>query len=202
MSPHRPSRSKAQQSEETIAALVESARALFADRGYVGVSLADVVAAAGVTKGALYHHFTGKDDLFAAVLGRVHESVADRVAGAADENADAWTQLVEGCRAFLVASTDPGIQQIMLIDAPSVVGWDAWRDFDAEGSMRHLRDVLTRLVDDGTLVAVPVDALTHLLSGAMNEAAMWRARSDRPDHDLDATMAVLTTMLDALRSSR
>lgn len=201
MPAHRPSRTKAQQRQETVAALVESARRLFAARGYAGVSLADVVAAAGVTKGALYHHFSGKDDLFAAVLGQVHETVADRVAAAADEQAEAWTQLIEGCRAFLVASTEAEVQQIMLIDAPSVVGWDAWRDLDAEGSMRHLRDVLTTLHGDGTLAGRPVDALTHLLSGAMNEAALWLARSDDLERDLEATMNALTAMLDSLRSA-
>ena len=188
-------------------ALVDSAHRLFAAHGYAGVSLADVVAAAGVTKGALYHHFTGKEELFAAVLGDMHRAVADRVANAAGDDAagddaEAWTQLIEGCRAFLVASTDPDVQQIMLIDAPSVVGWDAWRDMDAEGSVRHLRDVLTRLAVDGTLTGRPVDALTHLLSGAMNEAALWLARSDDRERDLAATMDALSGMLEALRTPR
>src|SRR5690606_11886638 len=163
---------------------------------YARVSLADVVATAGVTKGALYHHFTGKQQLFAAVLAEVHQAVADRVAGAATAEADAWTQLVAGCRAFLAASTHPDVQQIMLVDAPSVVGWDAWRDLDAASSMRHLRDVLTRLVDDGSMAGQPVEALTHLLSGAMNEAALWLSRSPDRERDLEATMTVLTRMLE------
>lgn len=191
-------RTKAQQRAATTRALVHAARGLFAERGYARVSLAEVVAAAGVTKGALYHYFDGKDDLFRAVLGEVHGEVAGRVAAAAP-GADGWTQLVEGCRAFLAASTEPEIRGIMLVDAPSVLGWGTWRELDASSSMRHLEDVLVRLMDEGTLETRPVRPLVHLLSGAMNEAALWLARSDDRERDLAAVMAALTRMLEALR---
>ncbi|NEE03745.1 TetR/AcrR family transcriptional regulator [Phytoactinopolyspora halotolerans] len=196
--PTRTTRTKAQQREETTRALVEHARRLFAAKGYAHVSLTEIVQAAGVTKGALYHHFSGKDDVFRAVLEHVHGEVAERIADAAPD-ADPWTQLVAGCRAFLTASTEPGIQRIMLIDAPSVLGWSDWRDLDAATSMQQLEAALTQLVDDGVIVDQPITPLAHLLSGAMNEAALWLARSPNRDRDLEDTMATLTRLLQSLR---
>ncbi|MGH8776408.1 MAG: TetR/AcrR family transcriptional regulator [Jiangellaceae bacterium] len=194
-----PVRTKAQQREETTRALLSHARRLFAVKGYAQVSLAEIVTAAGVTKGALYHHFAGKDDLFRTVLQEVHQEVADRIAAAAPD-AEPWTQLVAGCETFLVASTEPGIQQIMLVDAPSVLGWGVWRELDAATSMQHLESILTRLISDGVIADRPVAPLVHLLSGAMNEAALWLARSGDRLSDLADTSAALTTILDSLRA--
>ncbi|NDL60178.1 TetR/AcrR family transcriptional regulator [Phytoactinopolyspora mesophila] len=194
----RPTRTKAQQREATTRALVAEARRLFAEHGYAHVSLAQIVDATGVTKGALYHHFSGKDDLFRAVLLQIHEEVAAKVADAAAD-ADAWTQLVAGCCTFLAASTEPGIHQIMLVDAPSVLGWGAWRELDASTSMKQLEMGLTQLMAEGIIVQQPVRPLVHLLSGAMNEAALWLARSENRDADLEETMTALTRMLESLR---
>jgi AcrR family transcriptional regulator len=189
---------KAQQRAATTRTVLATARALFAEKGYPHVSLAEIAARANVTKGALYHYFEGKDDLFRAVLAEVHEEVASRV-GEIDD-ADAWTRLTSGCRTFLAAATDVHNQRIMLVDAPAVLGWETWRELDATTSMRHLTELLQELVDDGTIVDQPVEPLAHLLSGAMNEAALWLAASPRPAHDLDQVMAALTGMLTGLRA--
>ena len=194
-----PTRTKAQQRVETTAALVAAARELFADKGYAQVSLAEIVDAAGVTKGALYHYFDGKDALFQAVLEQIHAEVADRIEQATD-GLDSWQQLVVGCRTFLTASAEPHRQQIMLIDAPSVLGWGTWRRLDASTSMQHLIDVLTRLVEEGEIPQQPVVPLAHLLSGAMNEAALWLAGSDHPRRDLKQTLTALTGLLESLRT--
>lgn len=191
-----PSRTKAEQRAETTAALLAAARTLFAEHGYANVSLADVVAAAGVTKGALYHYYGGKEELFRAVVAEVHGEVADRVAAASD--GDLWDRFVAGCRAFLAVSTEPGINRIMLVDAPSVLGWGVWRELDAESSMRHLGDILTELMAAGIVADQPVRPIVHLLSGAMNEAALWLAGSADRDRNLAETMAALTRLLDAL----
>lgn len=188
---------KAQQREETTRSLVATARALFAEKGYPNVSLAEVVARAGVSKGALYHYFESKDDLFRAVLAQVHEEVASSVGAVAAE--DRWTELVNGCRTFLAAATDIRNQRIMLVDAPAVLGWETWRQLDATTSMRHLTELLEELVNEGTIADQPVTPLAHLLSGAMNEAALWLAASHRPDRDLDHVMTALTAMLNGLR---
>lgn len=196
----QPGRTKAQQREETTRALVSQARLLFAREGYAQVSLADIVSATGVTKGALYHHFSGKDDLLRAVLAQVHQEVADRIATAAPE-ADTWSKLLAGCHTFLEASTEPGIQQIMLIDAPSVLGWGIWRELDASTSRQHLEEILVQLMDEHIITRQPVTPLVHLLSGAMNEAALWIAHSDNRERALADTTTALITLLGSLRAN-
>jgi AcrR family transcriptional regulator len=191
---------RAQQRERTRAVLLDVSRRLFATHGYAAVGLAEIVRAAGVTKGALYHHFEGgKTDLFRAVLGQVQAEVADIVATTADAEPDAWAQLAAGCRAFLTASTDPAVSRIMLIDGPAVLGWSEWRAMDDAGSASHLADALTALIEAGVIAPQPVPPLTRLLSGAMNEAALWLAETGT-QADLDAVLTALSRMLEALRT--
>ncbi|SDU19749.1 DNA-binding transcriptional regulator, AcrR family [Jiangella alkaliphila] len=184
--------------QATVHALLTEGRRQFAGDGYAAVSLAGIVDALGLTKGAFYHHFASKAALFRAVVEQVQAQVADRVVAAAEARPDAWGQLTAGCEAFLRAGADPDVQRIMLIDGPAVLGWDDWRALDDASSGRHLRDALQPVIDDGVIAPQPVEPLTHLLSGAMNEAALWLARSDDP-HDLDDTVAALLSLLDALR---
>ncbi|HEX2036802.1 MAG TPA: TetR/AcrR family transcriptional regulator [Chloroflexota bacterium] len=190
--------SRAQQREQTRRTLLREGRRLFATEGYGAVGLSAIVRAAGVTKGALYHHFDSKADLFRAVLEQVQQEVAQRVLTAAEAHDDPWAQLSAGCRAFLTASTDPDIQRIMLVDGPAVLGWNAWRAMDEAASARHLADALTTLIEQGMIAPQPVAPLTHLLSGAMNEAALWLATSADPT-DLDATWDALSRLLEGLR---
>lgn len=189
---------RANQREQTRRTLLREGRRLFATRGYGAVGISEIVAAAGVTKGALYHHFAGKVDLFRAVLEEVQQEVAERVSTTAEGQAESWAQLTSGCQAFLVASTGPDIVRIMLVDGPAVLGWDEWRALDEAASGRHLAEALGALIDDGTIAPQPVVPLTHLLSGAMNEAALWLATTADPD-DLVATQAALARLLDGLR---
>nr|WP_205629319.1 TetR/AcrR family transcriptional regulator [Jiangella muralis] len=189
---------KSEQRQATVHALLTEARRQFARDGYAAVSLAALVDALGLTKGALYHHFSGKSALFRAVVEQVQAQVADRVVTAAEAETGSWRQLTAGCEAFLRASADPEVQRILLIDGPAVLGWDEWRALDDASSGRHLREALEAVIDDGVIAPQPVGPLTHLLSGAMNEAALWLARSDDP-RDLDDTVAALLALLDALR---
>ncbi|KAB2344369.1 TetR/AcrR family transcriptional regulator [Actinomadura rudentiformis] len=190
--------SRAEQREQTRRTLVRESRQLFATKGYAAVGLSEIVRAAGVTKGALYHHFESKAELFGAVLAEVQQEVADTVAATADAQDDPWDRFTTGCQAFLTASTDPATQRIMLIDGPAVLGWNEWRAMDEAGSARHLADALADLIEAGLIARQPVAPLAHLLSGAMNEAALWLATSPG---DLDATRAALAQMLDALRAA-
>ncbi|NUW37908.1 TetR/AcrR family transcriptional regulator [Nonomuraea sp. SMC257] len=190
---------RAHQREQTRRTLLREGRRLFAAHGYGAVGLAEIVRAAGVTKGALYHHFASKADLFRAVLREVQQEVAREVAGTAAAQDDPWEQLTTGCRAFLTASTAPGVQRIMLIDGPAVLGWSEWRAMDEAASARHLAEALATLAERGVIAPQPVEPLTHLLSGAMNEAALWLAGSGGPS-DLDDTWAALSRMLQALRA--
>lgn len=190
--------SKAEQRIATYLALVTEARAQFARDGYAAVSLAGIVDALGLTKGALYHHFTNKAALFHAIVEQVQAQVGARVVAAAEAQPDSWTQLLAGCEAFLRASADPAVQRILLVDGPAVLGWDEWRALDDASSGHHLREALQAVIDDGVIAPHPVGPLTHLLSGAMNEAALWLVQSDDPG-DLDDTVATLLAMLEALR---
>ena len=126
----------------TQTALITEARRRFAAEGYTAVRLSDVVEALGVTKGALYHHFTGKHDLFRAVVRQVQQEVGDRVAAAAQPCTTPWEELVAGCEAFLASHSDPEIRRIMLIDAPIVLGWQTWREMDEASSQRLLTGAL------------------------------------------------------------
>ncbi|MFI6737679.1 TetR/AcrR family transcriptional regulator [Nonomuraea sp. NPDC050451] len=192
---------RAQQREQTRQTLLRESRRLFAERGYGAVSLSEIVSEAGVTKGALYHLFESKAELFRAVLEQVQQEVAETVARTADVHDDLWTRLTVGCQAFLTASTAPGVQRIMLVDGPAVLGWNEWRAMDEAASARHLADALTDLIKEGTIAPQPVAPLTHLLSGAMNEAALWLAGSHDPA-DLPATQAALARLLEALRDGQ
>ncbi|MFE1597095.1 TetR/AcrR family transcriptional regulator [Nocardia sp. NPDC058705] len=191
---------RTRQREETRRVLLHETRTLFAAKGYAAVGLSEIVTAAGVTKGALYHHFDSKTDLFRAVLTEVQEEVGAQVAAAADTEPDPWTQLTTGCTAFLRACADPLIQRILLIDGPAVLGWHEWRAMDEANSARHLHEALQSLVDTGVLPRQPVAPLTQLLSGAMNEAALWLATTTDPNA-LPDTIAALNRLITGLRGS-
>ncbi|MER5257383.1 MULTISPECIES: TetR/AcrR family transcriptional regulator [unclassified Streptomyces] len=187
---------RAEQRAATRQALLAEGRRGFAADGYHHVVLAEVARAAGVTKGAAYHHFDSKAGLFRAVVSEVQRELGERVAAAAEQHQDLWEQLRAGCRTFLAAGTDPAVRQILLIDAPTVLGWDEWRTADEESSARHLAEALTALADAGIIDEQPVEPLARLLSGAMNEAALWIARGGDPqagEQALDRLLAGLRT---------
>ncbi|MEV0387006.1 TetR/AcrR family transcriptional regulator [Nonomuraea sp. NPDC050643] len=208
--------SRAEQRERTRRTLVAESRRLFAAKGYAAVGLAEIVRESGVTKGALYHHFEGKTALFRAVLEEVQQEVAARVVAAAEAAEDPWERLKAGCAAFVEASADPEVQRVMLLDGPAVLGWNEWRAIDEATSAAHLSEALTALVADGTIPPQPVAPLTRLLSGAMNEAALWLAQStgqateqftgqssgqSRGPSDLADTLAALSRLLEALKTT-
>ncbi|MEU5978337.1 TetR/AcrR family transcriptional regulator [Streptomyces sp. NPDC047315] len=190
--------SRAEQRAATRRALLTEGRRRFAADGYHDVVLAEVAAAVGVTKGAAYHHFASKAGLFRAVVAEVQAELGERVARAADAHADPWEQLRAGCRAFLAAGADPAVRRIVLVDAPTVLGWDEWRAMDDDASARHLAQALEGLVAAGVIADQPVAPLARLLSGAMNEAAIWLARSTAPTALTDAERA-LDRLLSGLR---
>jgi AcrR family transcriptional regulator len=148
-----------EQRERTRAHLVDVAHGLFAERGYADVGLAEIVATAGVTKGALYHHFENKLALFGAVVETVAQRVGERVGD---------RDLLAGCEEFLRAATSPDVVRVLLIDAPAVLGWQRWHDLDDQHSVAHLRE---GLAEQG----ISSEALVRCVSGALNEAARWIA---------------------------
>ena len=192
-------RTKAEQRTATMHKLTEIARQVFASEGYAEASLEEIVQRAGVTRGALYHHFESKEGLFRAVLETVQMEVANRIEQAADAEDDLWAQLIVGCRVFLETSIDPTIQRIMLVDAPAVLGWETWRRIDAEQGGKLLEEILVTLTAQGRIKRLPIDALTRLLSGAMNEAALWIAQADDPQLALAEAVTAFEVLLTSLQ---
>ena len=191
---------RAAQREATVSALVTEARQRFARDGYASVRIDDIVSSLGITKGALYHHFKNKKGLFRAVVCEVQQDVGRQVEDAARSCATPWEELVEGSKTFILASIEPNVRRIMLVDAPAVLGWHEWRALDESSSMVLLADILKTLMEQKIIAKQPVEPLSHLLSGAMNEAALWLAETDPPDA-LENTMKTLTKLLESLRIS-
>jgi AcrR family transcriptional regulator len=174
---------QAERSEATRGALVTAARDLFADRGYAGVGTEEIVQAAGVTRGALYHHFDGKQKLFEAVYEQIEAELAERIAaGAIAANASSpLAAMRAGAEMFLVACTEPEVQRIALLDGPSVLGWDRWREIATEHGLGLIEATLQAAVDGGAIEQQPVRPLAHVLMGALDEAAMVVARAEDPE---------------------
>jgi AcrR family transcriptional regulator len=194
-------RTQAERTETTREALIEAARALFAERGYAGVGTEEIVRAAGVTRGALYHHFDGKRDLFEAVYERIEVELAQRIAaGALDSGtADPLEAMRAGAEMFLSAATEPEAQRIVLLDGPSVLGWDRWREIAAEHGLGLIEATLQAAIEAGAIAEQPVRPLAHVLMGALDEAAMLVARAEDPERmraevgrTLDALLAGLS----------
>ena len=162
------------------------------------MALEETAAKAGVTRGAVYHHFAGKPALFAAVLAQVQSEVADAVGRAASVG-DLWPDLEAGCRAFLVASLSPDRRRIMLVDAPAVLGWATWRRGDAVTSGRLLDNVLADLHATNRLAVDSVPAAAALLSGAMNEVVLWSVEQPDPQSAIEQAWIELHRLLSALR---
>jgi len=196
-----PPRTKAAQREATTAALIAAGRALFAQRGYAAVGTEEIVQRAGVTRGALYHHFRdGKEELFRAVLVQVTAETAQRVTRSALAQERPWEQLVAGIDAFLDAATTLEVQRIVLIDGPSVLGWDVWRAIDSDYGLGLVEAALQRAVDAGELASHPTNAMAHVLIGALEEAAMVVARAEDPVAARAEMGETVRRLLDGLRS--
>jgi AcrR family transcriptional regulator len=178
--------------------LVGAGRELFGERGYDATSIEAILEAAGVARGALYHHFETKQALFDAVLDRLVAEIADAAAEAAGAAADPVAGLRAGCAAWLRMALDPAVQRIALLEAPAVVGWTRWRDLDEQHTLGRLRANLQLIADRGRLPPEDVDVLAHMLLAAINEAALLIARADDPQRALIAGQAAVDTLLDRL----
>jgi AcrR family transcriptional regulator len=187
-----------ERSDATVDDLVRAARALFAEDGYAATSLEAICDRAGVSKGALYHHFSSKRDVFRVVYEREQEHLSEVVRGAAAKEAERpWEAVFEGCRAFLEASLDPQVQRITQLDAPGALGWEGMRELSGN-CLELTRLGVARAVESGAIPARPVDPLTFLLYGALGESALAIARAKDQPAALAETVAELRTLFDAL----
>jgi AcrR family transcriptional regulator len=175
-------RTQRERTAQTRAALIAAARELFGSEGFADVGAERIARAAGMTRGALYHQFTDKADLLAAVLDQVEAEIAQRVLDAVSgcDPDDTAAMLVAGADAWLDASTEPDLQRIVLLDGPSVLGWAKWREVCLRHAVGLIAALLQDGIDRGTLADQPVRALTHVLVGAVDEAALYIAQAEDP----------------------
>jgi AcrR family transcriptional regulator len=188
---------QAARSASTRAKLIRAARTLFARHGYAAVGTEQIVRRAGVTRGALYHQFPGKEDLFLAVYEQVEEELTRRIAESLGEVTSHFEALRGGIRVFLEACRTPEVQRIVLIDGPSVLGWERWREVADRNGLGLMEAVIAGAVEAGEIAPIAVKPLAHLLMGAIDEAALLVVRD--PD-DTETVAATLERMLDGLRA--
>jgi len=177
--------------------VVEVATRLFAEQGYDGTSIEAVQAAAGVSRGSLYHHFPGKEALFWAVLEEVGARIAQQGAEVAQDAPDPVAALRAGGLAWIRLAGDQVVRQIMLIDAPAVLGWQRWRELD-EPVLEVIRGALGYAAEAGRIEHRHVDTFAHIALAAANEVAMMVARADDPAAALTASESAFAEFLDRL----
>jgi AcrR family transcriptional regulator len=189
---------RVEQGQATRQQIVVVATDLFARHGYEGTSIEAVLAASEVSRGALYHHFASKEALFEAVLERVEQGIAKRIVAAASVGPDAVGRLRAGCLAWLRIAEDPTAQQIALIDAPSVVGWQKWREIDGRYAFGLLKGALAAVAAEGRIRPELVEVLAHMLLAALLELALVIARADKPRAALKTGEAAVDELLQRL----
>lgn len=193
-------RTQEERSAATREALISAARQLWGERGYADVGTPEIAGAAGVTRGAMYHQFADKAALFLAVVEVVEQDVMARLAtevasSGASTPADAIRAAVD---AWLEVSGDPEVRQLILLDAPSVLGWAGFRDVAQRYSLGMTEQLLAEAIKAGQLARQPVRALAHVLIGALDEAAMVIATAEDPKKARREIRQVLRRLIDAM----
>jgi AcrR family transcriptional regulator len=189
-------RSNKERTETTRAALMEAARRLFVERGYAETATPDIVAAAGVTRGALYHHFTDKQALFRAVVEQEAGAVAVEIERGAPETLSAAEALLAGGDAYLEAMRKPGRTRLLLLDGPAVLGREEMDTIDERHGNRTLREGLVAAMRRRDVRKLPVDALTVLVGAAFDRAALAIDRGGNRDTFRLAMRALIEGLLD------
>lgn len=200
MSRHKP-RTNAEISETTIASLLRRARQEFSTRGYAEASLEYIASEVGLTKGAVYYHFKSKKGLFEAVLRDCHRDIVTRIEARAMSSADARQAVINGCVAFVDVVMDRELRQVVLLDAPSVLGYGQWRRIDAEFGLGSLQQGLRAWAADDPVL--DLDVAAHAISGALNDLVLFVAESSDPPATHERVRrqlpALLASILDSLR---
>jgi AcrR family transcriptional regulator len=169
-------RTQRERAETTRGALIAAAGELFAERGYHQVAADSVALRAGVTSGALYHHFRDKRDLFRAAVEAAEAGLAARVAAAAASGEDPWERLKLGTIEYLQACSEASTARLLFLDAPSILGGEEWRRIQTANHLRPLRAALAGAMRAGFLERRPPEPLARLLLGALGEAAIAPGR--------------------------
>mgnify|MGYP000270515855 CR=1 FL=1 len=194
-------RTQSDRTAATRAALVAAARELFGSRGFADVGTEEIVGAAGVSRGALYHQFADKTELFAAVFEEVEAELTQRIGAvmAARAATDPAQALETGVGAWLDACAEPAVQRVVLLDAPSVLGWERFREIGMRYGLGLVEAGLAGAMEAGALARRPVRPLAHLLVGALDEAALYLARAPDPAAARAEVEATIAALLSGLR---
>ena len=171
-------RTQVDRTAETRRALLGAARELFAAHGYAATATDDVVQRAGVTRGALYHHFANKRDLFRAVAEQIEEEIDRQMRDAAYSGDGIWESIARGIDAFFDACATADVRRILLVDGPSVLGWETWHAIDARYALAQIEDSLVGLVEAGYQLPASPQSLALLVYGATLEAALYLAHAE------------------------
>jgi AcrR family transcriptional regulator len=191
---------QAQRSEVTIAAIMRAARTLFGKRGFAATSIDRIASESGVAKGAVYHHFESKEALFTAVLEAVQADVASAPVPSSASSTDPLDQIAAGVLRYLLATNEPNTRRILLVDAPTVVGWQKWREIDARIFGAGAKAAITYALG-ANAKASQIDAIVHLLMGSVTEAALVCASSPRPNAQARLFATELRAMLEGVRAA-
>jgi AcrR family transcriptional regulator len=192
-------RKQADRSAATRSALVAAGRRLFAEHGFAGVGTEAIVADAAVSRGALYHHFADKTELFAGVIEAVEADITDEIAAAALAGDDLTfpVMMMRAMNAWLDACEAPDVQRILLTDGPSVLGWARWRELLQPYALSLIESTLVQGIADGAVADLPTRPLAHALVAVAEEAAMYVASAD----DRVVARREMTVVIDQMLSS-
>ena len=186
------------QGDATRLALLAAAREMFGESGYAATSIEDVAARAGVTKGAVYHHFGGKANLFQAVYEQVMREVSDRVVSVFLDP-DHWRAVTEGCQLMIDAQLDPAVRRIALHDARSVLSWDVVHLVESRYGAVGIRGALRKAMHGGVIEAQPLRPLALLLAGAISESCFYVADADDPIVAREEVGRLIVRILEGLK---
>ena len=189
---------RAAQGRATRGQLIEVATRLFAEHGYEGTSIEAVLSAAGVSRGALYHHFPGKEALFEAVVVAVSDQVTVDLAAAVSGRTDPVDVMRTAALAWIGLAADPVIQRVVLVDAPSVLGWDRWRAMDDGRTLGAMRAMLQAISDSGRLPAELVGPFSHMILAALDEIVLVIARAPDSEAAVAEGRMAVQALLDRL----
>ncbi len=183
---------------ETREHVVAVATELFAERGYEGTPIEMVLNESGLSRGALYHHFKGKDALFEAVVDTLEDDVGARTLEAAGASETPVEALRQGCLAWIRMATEPTVEQILLLDAPAVLGWERFRAMEERHALGLIKAMLSEIADEGGVPPELVHLLAHVLLAGVNEIAMLIARADDPEAAIGSGTAAVDEIVTRL----
>jgi AcrR family transcriptional regulator len=201
VSENRERRTQAQRRATTRRALLDAARSLFAERGYHGTAAEEIVRRAGLTRGALYHHFEDKKDLFRAVVDEMEGEIDEEIEEAERAQSGLPEAVMAGYRAFIDAVLDPEMRRTFFLDGPSVLGWE-WHQIDARHAVGKIEEGLEALIAEGFMEPQPIKAMARLINGVLLEAAFFVATSEDPQAARDEVWDAMERLLGGLMNYR